>query len=288
MKTIIPVIGILLVVSCTSEENASIFTGDKQTYCVEIPNGKKNANKEEYVVHGDMGNYASFMSKSDSEIGISSSRYYPLGEETVTAFYSPSDVTDTKSHINDEFAYKIRINEKAVFSSTTKSEPGSIKEMFGGPVSFSFSEDNLQTKVAHGIVNLYVPKIVRINFPEVVSEDNRYPLCYYKDFVVRWNEDSANKDGIIVFVKWSGIMVFGEDYSSSYIYHIIRVPDSGSTVLDETMFEGIPDAAYCSLGLLRGVSENIEFNDETIKVLAESHDILDFVLVRNIVSNEDV
>lgn len=48
-------------------------------------------------------------------------------------------------------------------------------------------------------------------------------------------------------------MDFGEDYSSSYIYHIIRVLDNGSTVLDETMFEGI----------------------------------LGFVIVRNIVSNEE-
>lgn len=48
-------------------------------------------------------------------------------------------------------------------------------------------------------------------------------------------------------------MVFGEDYSSSYFYHIIRVLDNGSTVLDETMFEGI----------------------------------LGFVIVRNIVSNEE-
>ncbi len=48
-------------------------------------------------------------------------------------------------------------------------------------------------------------------------------------------------------------MVFGEDYSSSYIYHIIRVLDNVSTVLDESMFEGI----------------------------------LSFVIVRNIVSNEE-
>ena len=101
-----------------------------------------------------------------------------------------------------------------------------------------------------------MPKIVRISFPEVVSEDNRYPLCYYKDFVVRWNEDSANKDGIVVFVKWSGIMVFGEDYSSSYIYHIVRVPDSGSTVLDETMFEGIPDSGTITVN--KNLKDKIE------------------------------
>ena len=39
-------------------------------------------------------------------------------------------------------------------------------------------------------------------------------------------------------------MVIGEDYSSSYIYHIIRVLDNSSTFLDETMFEGILDFCF--------------------------------------------
>ena len=50
----------------------------------------------------------------------------------------------------------------------------------------------------------------------------------------------------------------------------------------QVVFEEIPDAAYCHLYLIRGDVENIEINETNIRLLAESHDVLDFVLVRNV------
>lgn len=77
-------------------------------------------------------------------------------------------------------------------------------------------------------------------------------------------------------------MVFGDDYPSSYICNYVCVPDNGSAELDESMFDDIPDASYCNLYLLRGDVENIELDDTTYRLLAESHDVLDFILIRNV------
>lgn len=107
-------------------------------------------------------------------------------------------------------------------------------------------------------------------------------MCYYKQFIVRWNEDTSNENGVVIIIKWDGTMVFGNDYSSSYIYHTFCVPDTGCVELDETMFEGIPDTAFCNMLLLRGDIANTEIDENVFRLLVESHDVIDFILVRNI------
>lgn len=233
--------------------------------------------------HNDVGKYQHFFRESDATIGISSYRYYPLGEETVMAFYDPINAGETKGSMICDDTPNILINGKNVFSPKTKSGDGSIVALFGSCISFNISGIGTSEKSRElSEINLYAPQIIKVEFPSVTSEENRYPLCYYKKFVVRWNPDNHNSNGVIIIVKWNGTMVFGEDYQSSCVHHYICVPDNGTAELDESMFKGIPDAAYCSLFILRGDIENIEINDVTYRLLAESHDVLDFILVRNI------
>ena len=69
------------------------------------------------------------------------------------------------------------------------------------------------------------------------------------------------------------------------------------------MFEGIPDSAFCSLYVLRGDVEMLNafcslyvlrgdvemLNSDgvSLNVVAETHDSLNFVLIRNVVENEE-
>lgn len=269
--------------SCTDEK----FVGNNVT---EINDLEVNVTDESFMRdvqvtegYGDFGKYSSYLIRADATIGISSSRYYPLGDEAVMAYYDPVHVARTKGAMADIDAENFLMNGRALFSPLTKSESGQVYGMFGGPISFSLRGAAVATKGNDGGgVELYAPEIVRIEFPTVTSEQNRYPLCYYKNFVVRWNADSKNRNGILIIVRWSGMMVFGEDYSSSYICRAVRSEDTGSFELDESMFAGIPDAALCSLCLLRGDFEDVEIDDAKLRVLAETHDELDFVLVRSI------
>lgn len=67
----------------------------------------------------------------------------------------------------------------------------------------------------------------------------------------------------------------------------ICVPDNGFVSLDEDMFEGIPDSAFCSLYVLRGDVEMLNSDGVSLNVVAETHDSLNFVLIRNVVKNEE-
>ena len=53
------------------------------------------------------------------------------------------------------------------------------------------------------------------------------------------------------------------------------------------MFEGIPDSAFCSLYVLRGDVEMLNSDGVSLNVVAETHDSLNFVLIRNVVENEE-
>lgn len=233
-------------------------------------------------IHSEIGKYAEMFRDSCETIGISSSRYYPLGEETVLAFYDPWDQIQTKGGTPGIDVGKIKINGHCLFTPATKAGSGNITALFGNSVTFNVSEFAPVTKSGNSDnIALYAPQIVRIEFPSVNNEDELFPLCYYQNFVVKWNKDTNNENGIAILIKWNGSMAYGEDYASSYVYHSICVPDNGIAELPTSMFTGIPDAAICELYVLRGDVESLEMNENNLRLLAESHDVLSFILVRN-------
>jgi len=281
------IIGLFLLpfISFCSQNNLNDSSIETSSAVVEITKGSFMQDCNILDAIGDFGKYGLFTEEADATIGISSSRYYPLGEERIMAFYDPTERVSTKAE--DNHAYNIKINDKNVFAPFTRSSHGSIKEMFGGKVRFDLSAFGSSTKSGGAnITELYAPQIVRIEFPRVTVEEDLNPLCYYKNYIVRWNKDEDNANGIIIIVKWNGIMAFGEDYPSSYIQRLVCVPDTGEAELEELMFDEIPDAAYCSLYVLRGDVDNVNIDDETYRLLAETHDVVNFILVRNIVENE--
>ena len=53
-------------------------------------------------------------------------------------------------------------------------------------------------------------------------------------------------------------------------------------MLPNELFDEIPDTALCELYLFRGDVENIDSESLVYKVMTEVHDIMNFVLIRNI------
>lgn len=201
------------------------------------------------------------------------------------AFYEPADMTGTKSMAQSVPAEKIVINGRPIFSPGTKSSEGGIREMFGKTLSLSLSGNTSLTKSSEDgdvEVSLYAPEIIHIQFPDVNSEEEELPLCYYDGLEVKWNKDEKNANGVLVAVTWSGDMIFGEDYSSTYICRSVCVPDTGEAVLPNELFDEIPDTALCELYLFRGDVENIDSESLVYKVMTEVHDMMNFVLIRNI------
>lgn len=126
----------------------------------------------------------------------------------------------------------------------------------------------------------YIPLQINITSPSVLTSDEMYPLCYYRNFVVRWNADSFNSNGVIAMVEWNGNMVFGKSYDNVYIRTSDLFPDNGTATLSSGFFEGIPDGAVCTLTLLRAGFDNIRINESDHRIIGETHARLTFILVR--------
>lgn len=279
------VLVLILATSCSLkevEENTNLKV-ENEYQTITTPTYSSRETRVESAT-GNFGKYANLFAGHDATIAITSHRNNPMETETIMAYYDPVNVTGTKSIGNTVQPENIIINGKALFQPNTKSSGGNIREMFGNRVSFGLSGCSPLSKSSNEEdVTLYAPEMIGIDFPEI-SEENHFPLCYYKNFVVRWNKDEKNENGVIILVKWNGTMVFGEDYSSSYICRSVCVPDNGEAELNEDIFDGIPDTSLCRLYVFRGDVENMDIEEATYQVLAEVHDVINFVLIRNLES----
>lgn len=270
---------ILMFASCAKSEIETITDNENsEENVVMISEDSYMSDRRIAEFHGDPGKYLHLFEDADVRIGIASFHYEQTGQEKVAAFFDPRD-----EGLLTAPACGVRINGKDFFSPETKSEEGLLAEMFGQMVEFDFAGMALSTKGAgSGNTNLYAPVPLRIAFPRYDAEKHWAPLCYDKDFVVRWNADTQNQNGVLVVIKWDGAVLFGEDYESSSVIHSMRASDTGKVKLDNAMFEGIPDTAYCTLFLFRGDIENIDVDHLDYQLLVETHDMLNFVLVKNV------
>ena len=86
----------------------------------------------------------------------------------------------------------------------------------------------------------------------------------------------------MIAIEWYGGMVLGEDIQDTRARRVFTVPDTGKALLPTTLFDGIPDTAVCHLTVLRGNVDNVTFNQNTYKVLGETHQTISFILLREI------
>ena len=146
--------------------------------------------------------------------------------------------------------------------------------------------------ISIGKVDDYGQKTITLDFSNVALKfdfsETINPLCYYKDFVIRWNKDENNKNDVLVVVDWTGSMVLGNDISDTHVCRVAKFPDTGEALLPEVFFDGIPDTAYCNLLILRGNIENIEQGSYTYKLVGKTHHQISFILIREIKNQQSI
>lgn len=93
---------------------------------------------------------------------------------------------------------------------------------------------------------------IRITQP-TFNECNSIPYCWYKDMEIAWNQDHNNSNGVLVIAAWTGVQIGADtDVSQQPIYHIDLLEDTGYAVLNNDLFQGMPENALVTLILLRG------------------------------------
>ncbi len=128
---------------------------------------------------------------------------------------------------------------------------------------------------------MYIPKLVNITSPVIQKAIDLYPYCYYKGFELHWNPDNLNKNGLVVMVEWYGTTCTGKE--DKYVRNIdVIEQDNGSTILNEKLFDGIPEKALTYITLLRGNIELSMFNNQTYRTLGETHAVLPIFLIREL------
>lgn len=284
-------IGCALFFSCSKQNSTDVLDVSGDVFSLLTSNDSDyQPHTINEAVSGNYQKYLEFFEGTDYEIGISTSKDGALpGGSTISCISGVSQIRKaslTKAAANElpsirSFVDGIEISTQNI--SRTKAS-NSIMDSFGKVVKFSFCNE-CQTKSSNsstGEAEMYVPKAIEFIFPRAESEEDLNPLCYYKNFVIRWNKDDNNQNGVLVVVDWTGSMVLGNDIPDTHVCRVVQFPDTGEAQLPETIFDGIPDTAHCDMLILRGNIENIEQGQYTYKLVGKTHQQISFILIREL------
>ena len=83
------------------------------------------------------------------------------------------------------------------------------------------------------------------------------PLCYYDNFIVEWNGDLNNPNGMVIIAEWNGTTISQPPYDIS-VANVDIVDDNGLAVLNTELFKDMPNEALVNLWLIRGNLIDIE------------------------------
>lgn len=64
-------------------------------------------------------------------------------------------------------------------------------------------------------VELYSPAEIEISAPRVDKAQDLLPLCYYDGFLLKWNRDDSNPNGVCIILQWTGekvVKAFSTEY----------------------------------------------------------------------------
>lgn len=234
---------------------------------------------EESYIPDNYGKYTDYFESSDNIVGISSSKPGAMNDALVYYYAGSLNTSPTTKADDNEFI--VKINGKT-FSTVaeTKSSSAGMESLYGTDVQVTVSSS--QSENDSVTADLYFPDQIEITSPRIDSDKNLLPLCYYNGFQLRWNGDEDNENGVIAIIDWIGETVLGEDIPNTHVRRICKFEDTGIGTFKSSIFDDIPDTAVCHLILLRGDIEMASLNDESFKLIAETHEFMPFVLVRHI------
>ena len=131
-------------------------------------------------------------------------------------------------------------------------------------------------------------KQLLISSPNIETAEELLPYCYHKNFKLKWNADPKNENGLVVVVEWAGTDMYGTRHGK-FVRNADIIPfDNGECVLNEELFDDIPQGALAKLLLVRGNIEMLQNHanelgeEDVFRVVAASETILPFIMVRNI------
>ncbi|MDR1983664.1 MAG: hypothetical protein LBQ28_02425 [Prevotellaceae bacterium] len=278
--------------ACTNESN---IIDNKDSKIKVKKDNFWNLQSSDIVIAENVGKYIDIYAPKDFYAVVSAQKVDPLQD----VFYS--SYSGINKNTAEEQSNKTNVNPFSVSANgmkiksidgnvalMNKSEKEDLSSLYGKNIEFSIQNTNRTQSSSSSdtdtTVSMYVPELIEIFSPSVLTKEDMYPLCYYENFILRWNADDKNENGVVIVVTWTGTMAFGQDHPDISIRRTDVIPDNGSAVLNSHLFDDIPDTGIVLLTIARGNVENVrlENNYYTYQVTAETHATLPLILIRNI------
>lgn len=222
--------------------------------------------------------YHDYFKQTDNTLGFSSLKPNALKPHNIVQRTKFSEKGSRKS---------ISINNISI-ETVSKSKRISLNkssDIYGKNVRFTVNtpNSNLKTGDDNSEVEMYVPELIEITNPSVTNVKERYPLCDANDFVLEWNADSNNEEGLVVIAEYFGGNAIPENSQDIHILNTDFIEiDNGRTSLSTDLFQDIPNLSIVHIVLLRGNIAIEEIEGELYKFYAESHMRLPIILVKDV------
>ena len=280
IKFLIITVCLASITSCNNNQDVAI---DKTP-------AKKTYNK---MLFTGTTKYSLIFENADRKIGYFATKQDALSKEELSVLgIDDIDLSQRNEPTDNPFLFKINGMAANELKNIANSEDFDLRNhtLFGQTIDFSVFNKNAE----NGSTNrapaqgkeMYVPEIVKITSPSIAQSRDLLPYCYYKNFKLGWNADPKNKNGLVVVVEWLGTDMFGQEHNTSVHNLDIITEDNGSCILNDQLFDNIPQGALAKLVLLRGniemFEQNINEDDafETYQIIAASIEILPFIMIK--------
>ncbi|MEP6261610.1 MAG: hypothetical protein ABJ092_08535 [Gillisia sp.] len=209
--------------------------------------------------------YHSYFQKTDNTLGISALKYH--------------------GNPNYSFVEKIdgNSNNKAFFlnQKSRKIDHFDPTEIYGKTMDLKFNKKSTKDTIHK---SFYIPKKLIISKTIQQTETKISILAYYKSFLLEWNADPKNGEGLILAVEYLGESLSNE--GSNENLNVVNVDyienDNGKYILNEAMFDNIPNLSFINIILLRGNVDISEIEGESYKTYVESHERIPVLLVKDL------
>jgi len=241
---------------------------------------KENENMDSRIKGSSNIMSVRYSNVSNSMLYTGPTKYAYLAQETdnesIISEHTINPLATIQSSVEDnQSSTQVECNS-VLLSSSTNYYQNSFSSLYGNGVVFTIGNLNPVT------IDMYIPE--RINFvsPLIVSNSDLYPFCYYDNFVLKWNADSLNDNGIVVIVEWHGEM-YGEPFRENEHFRNVDIlsEDDGIETLRNSIFDNIPEDAIATMTITRGEVEKLTYNKESWKVGGLTTSSLPFILVRD-------
>lgn len=219
--------------------------------------------------------YVNYFKQTDNSVGFHSLKAHAFAEYSDTR----------EQNLTSELLSRISVNGQRLEEHKSTGLKASRKplDVYGKTIEIILPNKTTGKSSSEEVAEMYIPKKLNVTKPLPQNSDKITMIAYYKDFRLEWNADPKNKEGLMVAVEFRGENVNSEKNSLVHVQNIDHIEeDNGTFVLDDSMFDGIPNLSFVDIILLRGNVRIDDFGGETVKTYAESHQRIPILLVKDL------